>query len=82
MSRLYSAGFGVLRAYCRQCGIKNWFTEASCARECYILPTVVLITILTASNASVERLKMPVGLGLGALVVIVVVYVDPRPRRL
>ena len=34
--RLYSAGFGVLRAYCRQCGIKNWFYRGrGCARECY-----------------------------------------------
>ena len=65
---------------------KTGFTEGEVALGSAILvclTVVYLITILTASNASVERLKTPVGLGLGVLVVVVVasMLISFGPRR-
>ena len=65
---------------------KTGFTEGEVALGSVILvclTVVYLITILTAPNASVDRLIIPVGLGLGALVVFVAVsmVISFGPRR-
>ena len=65
---------------------KTGFTEGEVAlgsATLVCLTVVYLITILTAPNAVVERLIIPVGLGLGALVVFVVVsmVISFGPRR-
>ena len=66
--------------------LKTGFTGGEVALGSSILvclTLVYLITALTAPNASVERLILPVGLGLGALVVVVVVsmVISFGPRR-
>ena len=66
--------------------LKTGFTEGEVALGSAILVCltfVYLITILTAPNALVERLTMPIGLGLGTLIVVVVVsmVISFGPRR-
>ncbi len=66
--------------------LKTGFTEGEVALGSAILVCVTLVylvTILTAPNALVERLMMPIGLGLGTLVVVVVLsmMISFGPRR-